>query len=510
MNKKNNLLILITAFAVIKLLIHLYTNAFAGYGIFRDELYYLSCASRPDLGYVDQPPFSIYILALVRALIGDSVFAIRLIPAICASLLVFVTGLIARKLGGTSTAAIIACTAITLSPIVLAMNTIYSMNTFDHLLWAMAFYFVIKIIDDNKTTNWIILGIIMGIALLNKIGFLWFGAGLFASLLLTKERVRLKTLGPWIAALTALIIFSPYIIWNFLNDFAHIEFIRNASQNKYSGLTPIDFMLGQILLSNPATIIIWLTGIYYLFFHEDGKKYKAGGIIFITAFIILIINWHSKAEYLSPAYPILFASGGVFWEKFELKKSIRWIKYVIVIPLIISGFILLPVVLPVLPVDNYIKYADAIGMSPSTSESHELAELPQFYADMFGWDDLAKNISEVYHSLPDEDKNDVVVFAPNYGVAGAVEYFQNKYSLPPVISTHNNFWIWGYGDKIAKTIIVVGGREEDHNKACEEVYLAKIHLTKYSMPYENNRRIFVCKGLFRDAQDIWKREKHFE
>jgi hypothetical protein len=129
---------------------------------------------------------------------------------------------------------------------------------------------------------------------------------------------------------------------------------------------------------------------------------------------------------------------------------------------------------------------------------------------MFGWEDLAKSISDVYKSLPDEDKNDVVVFAPNYGVAGAVEYFKKKYSLPSVISTHNNFWIWGYGNRIAKTVIIVGGREEDHSQAFEEVYLAKIHRTKYSMPYENNRKIFVCRALYVSPKKIWEHEKNFE
>ncbi|QQS36379.1 MAG: glycosyltransferase family 39 protein [Ignavibacteriales bacterium] len=510
MTKKNKLILLISAFAFIKLLIHLYTNAFAGYGIFRDELYYLSCASRPDIGYVDQPPFSIWVLTVTKSIIGDSVFAIRLIPALISAILVFITGLITKRFGGQAVAISIACTAVILSPIVLGMNSIYSMNTFDHLFWGLGFYFMLKLVDENKQIDWIILGVIMGIALLNKIGFLWFAAGLFISILLTKDRVKLKTFSPWLAAITALIIFSPFVIWNFLNDFAHIEFIRNASLNKYSGLTPVDFILGQILLQNPYSILIWLPGLYYLFFHPAGKKYKAAGIIYLTAFIILVINWHSKAEYLAAAYPVLFAAGGVFWEKLEIKKNIMWIRYALLIPLILSGLLTLPLALPILSVETYIKYADAIGMSPSSPESKELAELPQFYADMFGWEDLAKSISEVYESLPVEDKNDVVVFAPNYGVAGAVEYFSKKYLLPEVISPHNNFWIWGYGDRIANTIIVVGGNEIDHYSSCAEVYLAKIHQTKYAMPYENNRKIFVCKGLFVPPQKIWEREKNFE
>ncbi|MCP5108412.1 MAG: hypothetical protein GY950_33805, partial [bacterium] len=84
----------------VKLLIHLLTNALEGYGIFRDEYYYLACSRHLDLGYVDQPPLSIYILAISRFFFGDSLFALRLLPAVAGSLTVLFTGLTVRKLGG--------------------------------------------------------------------------------------------------------------------------------------------------------------------------------------------------------------------------------------------------------------------------------------------------------------------------------------------------------------------------------------------------------------------------
>ena len=128
-----NLITLILTISIINLLIYLLTTAFTSYGMFRDEYYYLACANRLDFGYVDHPPFSIWILALWKSLFGDSMFVIRIVPAIVSSVIVFINGLFTLRLGGSKVAVIISTVAFMLSPIFLGMNTIYSMNVFDFL-----------------------------------------------------------------------------------------------------------------------------------------------------------------------------------------------------------------------------------------------------------------------------------------------------------------------------------------------------------------------------------------
>lgn len=380
--------IIILSFSGLTLFIHLYTNLFANYGIFRDELYYIACTKRITAGYVDQPPLSIYILAVSRWLFGESLFAIRLLPAITAAVTVYLTGLITARLGGKSVSIIIACITLTFSPVFLGMNTIFSMNTFDNFFWVFSAYLVIRIIQYNKPAFWILLGLSIGLGMLNKISMAWFGAGLFAGLLFTPLRVHLKTKYPWLAALIALIIFSPFIVWNFTHDFAHLEFIRNATRLKYSGLTPIDFIAGQLILPGPFSILVWLPGILYLFFSKEMENYRMIGIIFLTTVLILIINWHTKAEYLAAAYPIVFAGGGLFWEKAVRGKKIIWFKYAVIFLVLASGIISIPLALPILPVETSIKYSRIINVAPQNSEHQKLAELPQFYADMFGWEIL--------------------------------------------------------------------------------------------------------------------------
>jgi len=312
--EKNNLLNLIFFIATLNLIIYLITQAFFAYGFFRDELYYLACANRIQLGYIDHPPLSIYVLAVWKSLFGDAMFVIRIVPAIITSATVFMIGLFTMRLGGGKAAIIISTVAYMLTPIFLGMNTIYSMNTFDFFFWITSAYFFLRIIQEGNPKLWIILGVVLGVGLLNKTSVFWLGAGIFAGTIFTPLRKDLKTKYPYIAALIALIIFSPFIIWNLTHDLAHLEFMRNAASRKYGGLTPISFILDQILILNPLAILIWLPGIVFYFFKKDFKQFRAISLIWLTTFIILVANIHSKGEYIAAAYTVLFAGGAVMLE----------------------------------------------------------------------------------------------------------------------------------------------------------------------------------------------------
>ena len=272
---KNNLLNLIFLIASLNLIIYLITLAFFAYGLFRDELYYLACTNRIQLGYVDHPPLSIYVLSVWKSLFGDALFVIRIVPAIITTATVFMIGLFTMRLGGGKAAIIISTVAYMLTPIFLGMNTIYSMNTFDFFFWITSAYIFLRIIQEENAKLWIILGIVLGLGLLNKTSVFWLGAGIFAGTIFTPLRKDLKTKYPYIAALITLIIFSPFIIWNLTHDLAHLEFMRNAASEKYGGLTPISFMLDQLVILNPLTLLIWLPGIIFYFFKKDFKQYRA-------------------------------------------------------------------------------------------------------------------------------------------------------------------------------------------------------------------------------------------
>jgi len=504
-----DLIRLILSISIINLLIYLLTTAFTSYGIFRDELYYLACANRLDIGYVDHPPFSIWGLAFWKSLFGDSMFVIRIVTAIVSSVIIFMIGLFTIRLGGSKAAVIISTVAFMLSPIFLGMNTIYSMNAFDFLSWISSAYVFLRIVQTENNKLWILLGVVIGFGLLNKTSMLWLGAGIFAGTVLTPLRKDLKTKYPYLAATIALIIFSPYIIWNITHDFAHLEFMRNAASRKYGGLTPVSFILDQILILNPLSILIWLPGIIFYFISKDGKQFRTVGFIWLTTFAILFINWHSKGEYVAAAYQILFAGGAVMVEKWSAVPKRGWIKYAIASPIIIFSILLSPFARPLLQPETFIKYQSAMGLEPPSNEGHELVGLPQFYSDMFGWEDLAKNVSKVYLSLPEEERKITVVYCSNYGKAGAIEYYSRKYPLPKVVCLHNSYWYWSKETNEISTVIIIGGEIEDHLQSLREVYEAGYHQAKYAMPYENNQKIFIGRELKVSIEEIKASNKIF-
>jgi hypothetical protein len=499
----------VVGLSLFALAFHLLVNAFGGYGIFRDEFYYIACSKRLAAGYVDQPPLSMFLMAAGRALFGVSQFGIRILPAVAHMLTVLLAGLITRKLGGRRTAVILTCVAVSLTPLIIGHTNIFQMNAFAHLLWALAVYVVVLIVEKSRPGLWILLGTVIGLGLLNKIDFLWFGAGLAAGLLLTDMRQHLRTPWPYAAAAIALLVFSPFIIWNITHDFAHIEFIRQATAGKYSGLTRLDFLAGQVKEINPVHMLLWGPGLLFLLFGREGRRCRVLGIIYLTALAILLANPHSKSEYLGPAYVMLFAAGGVAVERWAGQGKRKWAVTALAGASVLTSLMILPFAVPVLPVEAFIKYSTAIGIKPSTPEGKNLSELPQFYADMFGWEGLAKDVSAVYLALPDAERASAVVFAGNYGEAASLEYYSGKYALPRIISTHNSYWFWGYPKEGLKTVIVLGGKAEDHRKSCDEVTLAAAHTCRYCMPYENNMPIYVCRGLRVSPAEIWKNERSF-
>jgi hypothetical protein len=503
-----NLLKIILTITILNFLIYIITTAFFSYGVFRDEFYYLACANRLDFGYVDHPPLSIAVLALWKFLFGDSVFVIRLVPAVITSATIFMIGLFTAKLGGGKIAVLISTVVLMLTPIFLGMSTIYSMNVFDFFFWITAAYIFLKIIQEPDKKLWIILGIVLGLGLLNKTSMIWLCAGIFAGILFTPLRKELKTKYPYIAAAIAMLIFSPFIIWNITHDFAHLEFMRNAADRKYGGLTPVSFILDQILILNPGSILLWISGIFFFFFSKTGKQYRATGFIWLTTFIILFINWHSKGEYIAAAYQILFAGGAVMLEEWSLSRNRGWIKYIVVAPLIISGIVLAPFARPLLAPEKFLEYQDFIGLKPPVNEGVETA-IPQFYSDMFGWEEMAKKVSEVYLTLPEKERETTIVYCKNYGKAGAVEYYSKKYPLPKVVCPHNNYWYWWDEVKNPTTIIILGGNIEDHLSSLEQVDSVATYKTKYAMPYENNFTIFTGRGFKRSLKEIRNSDKIF-
>ncbi len=425
--------------------VHLAALTFGGYGWFRDELYYLACSRRLAAGYVDQPPFSIFVLAVARRLLGESVLAVRLVPALLSGVSVLVIGRVVRRLGGGPVAISLASLAFMASPQILGFHAYYSMNSFDILFWLLAALALLRVAERPDLRGWLVLGMVLGLGLLNKTSVLWLCAGIAAAVALAPRlRSTLRTPGPYATAGVALVLFSPFVIWNALHGWPHLEFMRNASAEKYASLTRGRFLLDQLLVMNPFTYLLAVPGLFWSL--RSRANGRILGVVFLTVFAILFANPHTKAEYLAAAYPLLYACGGVALERVPRPWSAAGAAVVSGL-LVLSGILLAPLAMPILPVEKYIRYSRAIGVGPpGSTENLEVADLPQFFADMHGWEELARDVSNAYLTLPETERPTTVAFVMNYGEAGALEYYARRYPLPRVICNHNAYWRGGRTD----------------------------------------------------------------
>ena len=499
------------AFALAHFLLHLGVNATGGYGYFRDEFYYVACSGRLAAGYVDLPPLSMFILALQRALLGESVFALRLAPALAGAVVVYLTGTLAARMGARRFGVALACLACASSPTILAFTGFYSMNAFDLVIWIVAAHLLLLLLERPRIGLWIALGVVCGLGLLNKINVAWLVLGIFVGLLATPQRRLLASAGPWVAAVIALICFSPFIVWNLQHDLAHLEFIRNASEGKYSGLTSFGFLLGQVSTHHPLNTPIWLVGLYFLFFSAAGSKFRPLGWIWLTACVVLVANGTSKAEYLSGAFPILFAAGGAASDLAHQRWINIGLKPAFALLLLVTAIAIVPLALPILPVESYIRYARWLGQAPSSSEGKQLSRLPQFFADMFGWQVKVDAVARAFARLSPAEQKDCAIFASNYGRCASIDLLGKAQGLPPTIGSHNNYWVWGPREYSGALMLVLdddlGGRESmfESSEAVEQV----AH-DEYALPYENDLKVFLCRGLKQPLAQVWPALKHYD
>jgi 4-amino-4-deoxy-L-arabinose transferase-like glycosyltransferase len=481
------------------------------YGYFRDEFYYLACARHLAWGYVDHPPFSIAVLALVRYLVGESVTAIRVVPAAVGTLVIGLTAALTKTFGGSTRAQGLAALGVLVAPEYMASSHYYSMNCFDVLFWTLAALFVARALvaePSQARLYWILLGVVLGFGLENKLSMLFFGGGLFVGLLLSPARVVLRSKWPWVAGVLALLLIAPYAAWEQAHGWPTREFIHNATTEKMASISPLAFLHAQIDDMMPLSAPFWLAGLGALLASKRLAKFRPLGWSFVFVFVLLVVNEKSRPGYLAPAFPPLFAAGAVFVDDWFSARI--WAFPAAAIVLLAGGTAVLPFALPILPVTSFIRYAGKLGQTPKSDENKDMGLLPQFYADMFGWKGLAQNVASVYEALPEDDRRDAAIYASNYGEAGAIELFGEDMGLPVPISGHNNYWLWGPHGATGKVVILVGSSPERWRERCERVDIAAVVSHSLAMPYENALPISICRNTKPSLEELWPSLKHFE
>jgi hypothetical protein len=473
------------------------------YGFFRDEFYYMACGDHLAFGYVDQPPLIALIAWIVKHTLGDSMFAIRLLPVLAGAAVVYVTGRVTRELGGGIFAQFLAATAVLFAPINLAFDSFFSMNAFEPLILLVCAWMVIRIVKGAATKLWLAFGVVAGIGLQNKHTMLAFGFAIVVGLVLTPERKILANRWLWIGGAIALAIFLPNLIWEATHGWPQIEVVRNGQAFKINHITPAQFLFEQVLFMQPVALPLWLAGLCWYFFDREGSRFRFLGwtYLFILAIVMLL---DGKTYYVVPVYPVLFAAGGVTAEKVLFAPNRIWARVAYAAILFLAGAVTLPFGVPILSVDNFIKYSSELPYGRSVkTEVDTPVELPQLYADMFGWPNQAKVISNVYYSIPSNERADCAILAGNYGEAGAIDYYGKKYGLPKAISGHNSHYYWGPGNYSGSCVILFGDNSSDYIKLFGDVTLAATISSLHATPGEQNLKVYICRKPIAPLSELW-------
>ena len=352
------------------------------------------------------------------------------------------------------------------------------------------------------------IGVLAGFGLENKYSMLIFGAGIVVGMVLTPQRRLFLSPWPWIGGAIAFLIFLPNLLWNFEHHFPFLELHANIQRDgRDVPLSLPAFFAEEALTLLPLTLPIWLAGLWFFFFNEAGKPFRALGWAWLfTAAVIAALS--PRIYYLYPAMPILFAAGSVAWENWLAQPRYDVPKFAYVALMIVGGAIAAPLAVPILPVETYIRYTNAMHLQPPRIETHKLGPLPQIYADQFGWPEMAATVARVYNALPKDVRAHTAIFGQNYGQAGAIDLFGPKYGLPPAISTHQNYFLWGPRDYTGESVIILDDTQETLEKICTHVKKVAHFEHPYSMPYQHFD-IFYCQGMRPPLKALWPKIKNW-
>ena len=486
---------------IVALAVHAFANQH--YDFFRDELYFIVCGRHPAWGYVDQPPLVPLIAGFADWAAPGSLSALRAVPAIMSALTIAAAVLLTRRLGGGVFAQWLAGLCVLLAPFDLALGALLDTDIFQPLAWIGCAWVLIDILEKGDQRRWLIIGAITGFALWSKYMILFDLVALALVMPFTPLRRAFLTPWPYLAGLIAAAMIAPNVIWQWSQSWPFLELGANGASGKNIALSLPDYLLSEVVLFGPAGAIVWIAALAALGFSRHWRLCRVFALQY-AVFILIEVALHGKDYYAAALYPPLFAFGATVIEAAVSQAALRGALVALVLAV---GIIAMPMAIPVLPVDRFIAYERALGYKPAPMETRALSDLPQLYADMFGWREMARQVSQAYWALPEADRAKAVFAAGNYGEAAAVDVFGDR--LPPSISGHNNYFIWGPRGHDGSVVIRVTGKPEAAKESYAQVDIVGQLNDPHAMPDEAHLYVVVCRDRKSSLIADWPQFKNY-
>ncbi|MDR3726125.1 MAG: glycosyltransferase family 39 protein [Terracidiphilus sp.] len=476
-------------------LVHLLTNS--RYGFHRDELQFLSDARHLDWGFVAYPPLTPFLEHISLSIFGLSLVGLRLFSVLAQAVVIVVTGLMARELGGNRLAQATAALAVALSPLPLFQGTEFQYTSFDYLWWVLIAYFTIRLLKSENPRWWLAIGAVVGLGLLTKYSIVFFIAGILGGVVLSQARRYLASGWFWGGIALALVIFLPNFLWQVQHSFISYQFlqhihVRDVGEGRADGFLRDQFLICVNLCAAP----LWIAGLVALL---RDRRYRMLAWMYLIP-LVLFMAARGRGYYMAAAYPMLLAMGAVVCARWTatLPRLGRWtLQAVFFTGLAVCGAFVCAVVLPLQASGPLRDFA--------LKNNGDLRE-------EIGWDELVKTVAGIRDSLPPEQQATMGVLVGNYGEQGAIELLGPAYKLPPPISLTNSAWLRGYPAQPPKTLIVVGVSSEWAEKIFTECRLAGHNGNAEGIKNEESQfhpDIFVCSAPRLPWPEFWKKYQSF-
>jgi len=432
---------IVLIFALAKLLVHLLTAT--NYGFQRDAYLYLAQSQHLDWGFFSTPPLTALITRLHTLIWGDSLLAVRLLPALIGAVSIFLVGWLIKQLKGGPMALLIGLSAYFVSPAFLRPAALLQPTIFNHLFWLLAAVVIFQMIrrQDPKLILWMIP--VLGLGWMAKYSIIFYGFALLAALIISRQR---KLLWSWylpVALVGGLLVILPNLIWQYQHNWPVISHMSELQETQLGNVLIKDFLFAQLFMHLPA-LPVWLGGLIWLIFNRKHRDFR----IFAWAFVItlvLIILLKGKFYYTIAAYTILVVFGAVAWEQWAAR-SRSFVVYIVLFLILSNGLFVLPFSLPVFKPERMVDYDQKIlklGMDMMLKwEDGQVHDLPQDYADMVGWDELGEKVWTFFEALPESVQAETWLFGEFYGCAGPMSYFRPDPSYPDAFSFNDAFMEW--------------------------------------------------------------------
>ncbi len=485
--------------ALALLVLHTLTNG--QYGFHRDELATLDDARYLAWGYVAYPPVTPFIARVALELFGPSLVGVRFFCALAMSVALVLTGLMARELGGSRLAQIVAALAAAIAPAALSEGNFFQYISFDYLWWVLIAYLMIRLLKSENPRWWLGIGAVIGLGMMTKYTMAFFALGVAAGVMLTQNRRYLTSPWLWGGVALALLVFLPNMIWQAQHNFISLDFLSNIHARDVRIGRTGSYLVEQLFLAaNLFTIPLWVAGLYFYFAAPAGKRYRPMGWMAVVPIALFLVT-QGRGYYSAPAYPMLIAAGAVLGEQWLASLSAgkaRLARGITYGALAVGGSLMAAVSLPLAPINSpWWDVASTVNDG---------------FKESVGWPELTETIAGIYASLPAEEKAQAGILAGNYGEAGAINLYGPAYGLPEAISGINSYWLRGYGDPPPQTLVVVGFTRDDVERMFEACDLAGHTSNRYGVKNEETRDhpdIFVCRRLRLSWPDFWKRFRSF-